>query len=44
MDYKLECFGKHEDVARCGMCPDEVTCLCETKWKEENTNEKNKQR
>lgn len=31
MDYRLECFGKYEDTARCGMCPDEGTCECETK-------------
>lgn len=43
MEYKLECFGKHEDIARCGMCPDEGACECETKWKEvEKRNEKNK--
>lgn len=38
---KLLCFGKHEDTARCGTCPDEGTCKCETKYKEEE-NEKNK--
>ena len=32
MDYKLGCFGQWEDTARCGMCPDKGTCLCETKW------------
>lgn len=41
MEYKLLCFGKHEDTARCGMCPDEGTC--ETKYQGEE-NEKNKQR
>ena len=47
MEYKLTCFGKWEDIARCGMCHDEGTCLCETKWKEadvNDANEKNKQR
>lgn len=43
MEYKLLCFGKHEDIARCGMCPDEGTCLCETKRKEVDANGKNKQ-
>lgn len=43
MEYKLLCFGKHEDTARCGMCPDEGTCSCETKRKEVDANEKNKQ-
>ena len=33
MEYKLNCFGQWEDIARCGMCPDEGTCSCETKWK-----------
>ena len=44
MEYKLGCFGQWEDTARCGMCPDEGTWECETKWKEANANEKNKQR
>ena len=43
MEYKLTCFGKWEDIARCGMCPDEGTCLYETKRKEVDANEKNKQ-
>lgn len=43
MEYKLLCFGKHEDTAKCGMCPDEGTCECETKYQGEE-NEKNKQR
>ena len=43
MEYKLGCFGQWEDIARCGMCPDEGTCECETKWKEADVNEKNKQ-
>lgn len=34
MEYKLLCFGKHEDTARCGMCPDEGTCKYETKYQE----------
>ena len=42
MDYKLGCFGHWEDTARCGMCPDEGTCLCEKNWKEANKDEKNK--
>lgn len=44
MEYKLLCFGKHEDIARCGMCPDEGTCLCETKRKadRQKTNKKQK--
>lgn len=40
MEYKLNCFGQWEDTARCGMCPDEGTCECETKWKEADANEK----
>ena len=48
MDYKLMCFGTHENNnPRCGVCQDEGTCECETKWKEANENdenEKNKQR
>ena len=45
MDYKFMCFGTHEDNnPRCGMCPDEGMCECETKWKEADVNEKNKQR
>ena len=43
MEYNLLCFGKHEDTARCGMCPDEGACECETKYQGEE-NEKNKQR
>lgn len=43
MEYKLNCFGQWEDIARCGMCTDEGTCLCETKRKEADANEKNKQ-
>lgn len=33
MEYKLNCFGQREDIARCGMCPDEGTCSRETKRK-----------
>lgn len=43
MDYKFLCFGKHEDIARCGTCPDKGICLIETKNKEKE-DEKNKQR
>ena len=50
MEYKLGCFGQWEDTARCGMCPDEGTCECETKWKadqqkadRQKTNKKQKQ-
>ena len=43
MEYKLGCFGQWEDTARCGMCQDEGTCECETKLKEADVNEKNKQ-
>ena len=33
MDYKLICFGTHEDKnPRCGVCEDEGTCMCETRW------------
>lgn len=35
MEYKLNCFGQWEDTARCGMCPDEGTCECETKYQED---------
>lgn len=49
MEYKLNCFGQWEDIARCGMCPDEGTCLYETKWKvdqqksdQQKTNKKQK--
>lgn len=41
MEYKLVCFGKWEDTARCGMCPDEGTCECETKWNNEIKGESN---
>ena len=41
MEYKLECFGQWEDTARCGMCPDEGTCECETKWNNEIKGESN---
>ena len=35
MDYKFMCFGTHEDNnPRCGVCSDEGTCECETKWNE----------
>ena len=37
MDYRLECFGKHEDTARCGTCPDEGICECETKHKRKDS-------
>ena len=38
------CFGTHDDNnPRCGVCQDEGICECETKWKEEHANEKNKQ-
>ena len=41
MEYKLGCFGQWEDTARCGMCPDEGTCECETKWNNEIKGESN---
>lgn len=44
MEYKFECFGKHEDIARCGLCPDEEICKRKTKQKEARKDEKNKQR
>lgn len=35
MDYKLMCFGAHEDNnPRCGARSDEGMCECETKWNE----------
>ena len=40
MEYKLNCFSQWEDIARCGMCPDEGTCERETKRKEADANEK----
>lgn len=44
MDYKLMCFGTHENNnPRCGVCPDEGMCECETKRNEADVNEKNKQ-
>ena len=36
MDYKLMCFGTHDDKnPRCGICLDECTCICETKLNNE---------
>lgn len=42
MDYKLMCFGTHEDKnPRCGICLDEGTCMCETKLNNEIKGESN---
>lgn len=42
MDYKLMCFGTHDDKnSRCGICLDEGTCMRETKLKNEIKGESN---
>ena len=42
MDYKLMCFGTHEDNnPRCGVCSDEGTCEYETKCNNEIKGESN---